>query len=578
MVAALKKRGIPVAGADRMTLIDQIAVQDLMAIGDVIALPEDDLALASILKSPIFDLDDDDLLKIAPKRKGALWKALLERAKTDPRFEPAAETLKRWRSKGDYMPPFEFYSTVLDRDGGRKKMLRRLGPEAADAIDEFLDLALAYDDRAAPSLVGFLADLRAGASEVKRDVDSARDEVRVMTVHGAKGLEAPIVFLPDTCTTTNGDSNAARLLALPGVERPEALPDPILWPVKGTSGLAQVQRAAAAKKARDTEERNRLLYVAMTRAMDRLYIAGFDGKNGRPGDCWYEHAVSRLKPLMTAVDEGEGRTVWRLECVQSAEIEKPKAAAHSAIAPIAPPDWALRRAPHEPQLSVPLAPSRLEPYAPDDEGDAVISRAAHDPAISNDAPSPLHASDARRFLRGTVTHALLQHLPEIAREKRRAAADAFVAKRGAEHTAKARRSIVDETLAILESSDFAPLFGPRSRAEVAISASLPQPSGAGPALRLSGQIDRLVVTDTEAVIVDYKTNRPPPRDVAQVADAYLFQLAAYVLALREIYPGKAVRAALLWTDGPRLMPIPANVIDDAIRRLWTLDLASLDAP
>ena len=278
MVAALKRRGIAVAGSDRIALTDQIAVQDLIVLGDFLTLPEDDLALATVLKGPIFNFDDDDLLAIAPGRKKTLWGALLDNAETKPAYKLAAETLKRWRAKADFTPPFEFFSSILDRDGAREKMLLRLGPEAADAIDEFLDLALRFDDGAPPSLTQFLAKLRASEPEVKRDMDHGRDEVRVMTVHGAKGLEAPIVFLPDTCTTASGGNSTAGLVKLSHLARPDGLPEPIVWTVKGTTRIEDVQTARRDKDERDREERNRLLYVAMTRARDRLYIAGFEGK------------------------------------------------------------------------------------------------------------------------------------------------------------------------------------------------------------------------------------------------------------------------------------------------------------
>ncbi len=210
MVAALKARGIAVAGADRLRLTDQIAVEDLMSLGDFLTLPEDDLALAEVLKSPLIGFDDDDLLALAAGRKGTLWKSLIDHADDNPRYRAAADTLKRWRSRADFVPPFEFFASILDREGGRAKLLARLGPEAADPIDEFLNLALSYDDAAPPSLTGFLAYLREADREVKRDMEHGRDEVRVMTVHGAKGLEAPIVFLPDTCSTATGGPVDAR--------------------------------------------------------------------------------------------------------------------------------------------------------------------------------------------------------------------------------------------------------------------------------------------------------------------------------------------------------------------------------
>jgi len=578
MVAALKRRGIPVAGSDRVALTDQIAVQDLMVLGDFLVLPEDDLALATVLKGPIFGLDDDDLLILAPDRKSkTLWKSLLDHAETNSKFKPAAEILKRWRAKADYAPPFEFFSSVLDRDGSREKMLNRLGPEAADAIDEFLHFALSYDENAPPSLTEFLARLRAAEPEVKRDMEHGRDEVRVMTVHGAKGLEAPIVFLPDTCTTASGDLTSAGIVKLSYPDHPDGLSASIVWSVKGTSRVPAVETARANKEQSDRKERNRLLYVAMTRARDRLYVAGFEGKRGPAEGCWYELIADALLPRMTEVDTGGGVMGWRLESAQSAKHEKPRTSTARAESTTERPEFALRRAPAEPKLSVPLAPSRLEPYESDAEGEPLPSP-KRDPAQTGDGPSPLAANSETRFLRGTLTHALLQHLPGIAEADRQRIAKAFIEKRGSALSPGVRAGIVRETLAILVEPEFAALFGPDSMAEVPIAARIPRPSGRGPALDLSGQIDRLAVTKSEVLIVDYKTNRPPPTDIRHVADAYLYQLAAYRLALAEIYPGRAVGAALLWTDGPRLMEIPPDVLDGFTARLWDLDLGSLDAP
>ncbi len=582
MVAALKKRGIPVAGSDRIALTEQIAVQDLMALGDFLTLPEDDLQLATVLKGPLFNLTDDDLLRIATGRRGALWKALLAHAADDATLMPAAETLKRWRAKADFIPPFEFFSALLDRDGGRTKMLARLGPEAADAIDEFLDLALAYDDGAPPSLTGFLAQLRATARDVNRDMEHGRDEVRVMTVHGAKGLEAPIVFLPDTCSTSNGDAGP-RLLELADAEGPvDAEECPIVWQIKQTAHVPVIATARQAKLQREREEMNRLLYVAMTRARDRLYVAGFErrtngeGGKGRDEGCWYDLVHDALAASATTVTIAPDVAVKRIESKQSAEPEADRKTADAAVAPLTPPPFARTRVATEPRLSVPLQPSRLEPYAPDAEGEPLMRR-ERDAASPHDVPSPLAVGGEHRFLRGTLTHALLQHLPGIATGRRETVARDFIARRGAALSNHVQQSIVRETLAVLNDPGFAALFGPGSRAEVPVSAVLPRPRGRGPALELSGQIDRLAVTDSEVLIVDYKTNRPPPSDVARVADAYMFQLAAYALALQEIYPTRTIRAALLWTDGPRLMAVPQKHLAAYMTRLWDLDVASLDA-
>jgi len=410
-------------------------------------------------------------------------------------------------------------------------------------------------------------------------MDHGRDEVRVMTVHGAKGLEAPIVFLPDTCTTASGGNSASGIVTLSELERPNGLPEPMIWAVKGTSRVQAVEVARAAKEARDREERNRLLYVAMTRARDRLYVAGFENrqnKRGRAEGCWYDLIVDALTPGREQVDLGDGATGWRIEAPQTVKPEKPREEKVRQQVAIALPAFATRRAPGEPKLSVPLAPSRLEPYAPDAEAEPLMP-AKRDAAATDDAPSPLSGGADNRFLRGTLTHALLQHLPAVPEPQREAIAKAFIDRRGEALSKKVRISIVRETLAVLTEPEFAALFGPMSVAEVPIAAVIPRPGGRGPALDLSGQIDRLAVTEDEVLIVDYKTNRPPPPEVRLVADAYLYQLAAYRLALGEIYPGRTVRAALLWTDGPRLMEIPAQVLDGFTARLWDLDFGSLDA-
>jgi len=574
MVAALKARRIDVAGADRLCLSDQIAVEDLISLGDFLTLPEDDLALAEVLKSPLFGFDDNDLLALAANRKGTLWSSLIGHADSNPNYRAAADTLKRWRSRADYAPPFEFFASILDREGGRAKFLARLGPEAADPLDEFLNLALAYDDRAPPSLTGFLAHLRETDAEVKRDMEHGRDEVRVMTVHGAKGLEAPIVFLPDTCSIASGTPSS--LLELADVRLPEGFAAPFVWRVKGTSSHGTVTGASQARTTLEAEERHRLLYVAMTRARDRLYVAGFEGKRGRPDKCWYNLVSEALKSTLTEITAHDGGKVWRRTEAQSADAKAAKVSLPDESVPALLPAWATRPAPREPTIAIPLAPSRLEAYAPDEEGEPLSAptypRERREPSVV----SPTLGEDSR-FLRGTLTHALLQYLPGLPQKGWSQAAKSFIDRRGAALTPNARDGIVKETVAILTAPEFAPLFGPQSRAEVPVVAMLPNPKPRGAPLRLVGQIDRLVDLGKEVLIVDYKTNRPPPKRLEAVAPAYLLQLAAYRLALAEIYPGRTVRAALLWTEGPRIMQVPGEVLDHYSLQLYELDFSRLDA-
>jgi ATP-dependent helicase/nuclease subunit A len=548
MIRALKREGVNVAGADRMRLMDQLAVQDLVALADVLLMPEDDLALAVVLKSPLFGLDDDALFDLAYNRRPrSLWSQLKDKAKEDTRFTEAHTRLSAWLARADFVPPYEFFAELLGAEGQlmRKRMLTRLGPEAAEAIDEFLDLALAYDRDAAPSLQGFIHKLRSDDIEIKRDMEQDRDEVRIMTVHGAKGLQAPIVFLPDTCMLPR--PQGPRLFPM---SRPGASPDEIghlVWPPAGHSDLAALSDAKARVQQAEREEYHRLLYVAMTRARDRLYICGWQGQRNKPeNECWYELIKDGLAGHLLEIVSADGISVRRMESAQATAVSPRETEKEKQEAPPLP-DWALT--PAKPERSRRrLAPSRLA-LSPDG--------LSQDGAGEQPSLGPRALSEGGRYARGLLVHALLQHLPGVPPEAQERAARAFVAARGANLDQK---QIVAETLAIVREPSFAPLFQPGSLAEVPVVAKI----GAGETgYELEGRIDRLAVLEDELLILDYKTNRPPPLIPEDVAQAYINQLAAYRLALKRLFPVRALRAALLWTDGPRLMEIPSTSLDGA---------------
>jgi ATP-dependent helicase/nuclease subunit A len=550
MIRELKRLDVPVAGADRMKLADQLAVQDLIALADFLLMPDDDLTLAVVLKSPLFGLQDDDLFKLAHKRDSSLWTSLRAKAENDPRYAEAAQRLGDWLARADYQPPYEFYAELLGADGQRlrKAMLTRLGPEAAEAIDEFLDLALKYDRESAPSLQGFVNQLRGSETEIKRDMEQGRNEVRIMTVHGAKGLQAPIVFLPDTCMRPRLQD--VRLYPMPRAGEPPETVGHLIWPPAGHGKLGGIEPGKELVDGAEREEYHRLLYVAMTRAEDRLYVCGWEGLQKREaGAVWYDLVKDGIQAHLTAHRGADGRSFGRMETEQAEPVDASKAKSEETMAaPL--PAWALEPAPPE-RARPKLAPSRL-----------ALGLENGSEVLGPDQPplGPLALSAKSRFARGRLVHALLQYLPEVEPEHQERAARLFVAARGADLAPELREEIVAETLAIVRHADFAPLFQPGSIAEVSIVARI---GGAN----LDGQIDRLVETEAGLLILDYKTNRPPPETVDKVAPAYAAQLAAYRTALRNLYPGRALRAALLWTDGPRLMEIPSTYLDAAERRL-----------
>ncbi len=543
MVRALKRLGIPVAGADRMTLTSQLAVQDLMALGDALLLPEDDLTLATVLKSPVFGFDDDDLFAIGYGRTGSLWAALTDKAAENPAYEEAIGRLETWRAAATEEKPFDFYIARLEKDGLRQRILARLGPDAADAIDEFLNLALSYEENETPSLQGFLNWLRVSEPQIKRDMDAGREEVRVMTAHGSKGLEANIVFLADTCSHRSAAHGGLTELAHSG-----AAPLPV-WTLPGSRLVPAIDEACEADQQREREEYQRLLYVAMTRARDRLYVAGFEGKAGRSKGCWYDLICEGLDGRIAEATDYAGNSVMRMECAQEVPPkETPESHALKATPPL--PGWHGQKPPAA-ALPVLINPSRLD--------------LSTDPGASGTA-----STRPRReaLLRGRLVHRLLEQLPPLGPEQWEKSGATFLAAEGTAFSAKEREQLLAETIQILKHSEFGSLFGPDSLAEVPFTAELPANRDGRPPIRISGQIDRLICRQEEVMILDFKTGAAVPDTPDDVPGAYLAQLAAYRLAVSDLFSVDRVQAALLWTQKPLLMPIPFASIETGERLLY----------
>jgi len=542
VIQALKHAGVPVAGADRLKLTEHIAIIDLMNLADALLLPQDDLALAVALKSPLFGLSEDDLFALAYNRKQSLRDALTSQAPANDRFKAVLDRLEQCERRFRHETPFAFYAWLLGGDGGRGRILRRLGHEANDALDEFLELALAYERRAPASLQGFLAWLRAADTEVKRDMEISRNQVRVMTVHGAKGLEASVVFLVDT-TTSPQDTQRLRLIRLPDGKGGEVM----VWAVRMAEDTEGIAKARTAMLDEIEHEYRRLLYVAMTRAADRLIVAGCrpgNRKNIRP-DCWYDLITRGLENSDLQVEKiatQPGGTIMRYTRPEDAAPSGAPAMAAAAIQPVALPEWL-----HTPATQERIVDRRLRPSDPAAEDSHRIR------------PGESIQSRARAMQRGTLVHRLLQSLPDIAAEGRGEAALRYLARNAGDWSEADRETLAAKMLALIADPRFAPVFAPGSRAEVSIAGRLERP-GQPPAL-VSGQIDRLVVTPREVLIVDYKTNHAPPDAVAGTPAGYVRQLALYRAVLGKLYPQLPVRAALLWTETPELMEISTPALD-----------------
>ena len=524
LIRHLKQRGVPVAGADRIRLLDQIAIMDLVALGRFALLSDDDLNLAALLRSPLIGFSEEELHALAAGRGGTLWRALTVRRDEAPAFLFAHDLLREARNRADFVPPFEYFAQVLGPGGGRKRLLARLGAEANDAIDEFLSLALLYERLNTPSLEGFLHWLQSGDAEIKRDMERGRNEVRVMTVHGAKGLEADIVILPDTTTTPQGASRHGAMLY-------ES--DGAFFPLADTQAPECLRAAKLRADEEALREHRRLLYVALTRAKDELHICGFENSRGIRNGSWYELMRPAARRLGLTLKDGE-------DFVREAATD-PTEAPEKLPPPLLLPVWATRAARQEEERPRFIRPSLV---------------------LGEEPPARNAATRGSRFARGLLVHALLAHLPGVPKGARERVARRYLAARGV--VEDETEALIAGTIAILDDAGFAAAFAPGSRAEADIVADLPE---LGTAARVTGRVDRLAMTDDAVLVIDFKSNRTPPDDADRVAPLHLAQMALYRAALSKIFRAKDVKCALIWTETPRLMPLPSGLLDAALDQI-----------
>jgi ATP-dependent helicase/nuclease subunit A len=524
MIRALKAADVNTAGADRLKLKDHIAVIDLIAAGRAALLPDDDLTLACALKSPLMGFDDDALMKIAARRSGSLVEALA--AADEGVAVEAARQLEGWRARAKALSPFAFYTLLLGQDGGRRALIGRLGPEAADPIDEFLALALAHEQREAPSLHNFLSQIETIDVEIKRDMEVETEGVRVLTVHASKGLEAPIVFLPDSCGGPDA-RHEPKLLRLSSLRPGD--PPVLAWPRKSLEDADAVAAARAEAREAQAGEYRRLLYVAMTRAAQRLIVAGYETSKRRPPDCWWDLVHSGLADALVdapAPFRGGGMILRFGEGLQA-------------------------------EGSGETAPGR----APGSLPDWLVASAAPEtaaPALNPSRAGGVGGGDRERALEGRLAHALLETLPTLMPQRRPSAAAAYLDAWGGALAESARVALATKVLAAIDAPELGHIFSPRSRSEVALAGLLPRPGR--PDLPYSGRLDRLVATNQGVLIVDFKLGEKPERPAA----AHVAQLALYRAALQPLYRGAKIRAALVYLVGPTLTEIGGEELDAAL--------------
>ncbi|SIO20213.1 double-strand break repair helicase AddA [Vannielia litorea] len=521
VIRACKAAGLEVAGADRVKLAEAMAVKDLLALLSFLDTPDDDLSLAAALRSPLFDWSEDALYRLAQPRDGKLWEALRHSGAAG---EPALSILTDLRNHAGFLRPYELLERILTHHEGRPRLLARLGVEAEESIDLLLSTALGYEQAETPSLTGFLAWMEASEIDIKRGQESGGRAIRVMTVHGAKGLEAPIVILAESGDRVPPREDGAVLL--------EGMSP--LWKPSKPDTPADILPHLEALKARQEEERLRLQYVAMTRAEQWLIVCGA-GEAKEDKENWYrrtESALERVGAVTHLFPFGAGK---RYQNARPEGADKLETRAMSDTG-ITLPAFALAPVPSPARPAQILSPSALP------------------------GPKTLPAEGAGNpdaMARGSALHLLLEHLPAVAPEHRASRAAQLLAS----HAPASDPEVIDEALAVLDAPDLAPWFSGEALVEVSISAQLPELNGQP----MQGIIDRLIVTETTVLAIDYKSNVIVPVRIEDTPTGLLAQMGAYASALSQVYPQHGVQTALLWTSLPRLDLLPHDLVTNALK-------------
>lgn len=573
LTRALKRRGnIPVAGADRLRLTSHIAIQDLLALGRFLTLPQDDLSLAAVLKSPLFNLSEPDVFELAALRPEAMsaWAHLGQLAEQQPlRFREAAERLRHLIGLARQLSPHDLFARILGQYGGRRKFLGRLGTEAGDILDEFLTFALDHETSGLPGLQAFISTLELESPEVTREQDSGRNEVRIMTVHASKGLEAPVVFLVDSGSKAFIASHVPKFRLLKTGTEPASISIPAWVPGKA---LANALTAAddARLKASTEEEYRRLLYVGMTRAADRLIVCGYRGKQDNP-DTWRSMVAAALcgneSHCSTAQfrdRDGEWNGLrWRLPDARSDRMppaqDRQMTPAEGSPLPAA----LLRPLPAGKILPRPLSPSGAGTMVDDGADELIVT-------------SPLFGSrqnatdngkgDGLALQKGRLIHRMLQMLTEFPPAEREPAAHRYAERAARYWPAKARARLVADVMSVLSHAALAPVFSSRSQAEVSIMGTLSLDKRD---YAISGRIDRLAVTQDRVVIVDYKTNRMPPATAEDAPLSHRAQLAIYREILAPLYPDKAIECVLVYTEQASVLRLSQDLLMRSLAEVKT---------
>ena len=508
-----QREGVPTEGSDQINLLEQISVQDLISLGKFLLLPTDDLSLAEVLKSPIFGLNDDDLMKLCIDRGAAsLWSRLSDFKEYEKIYADLCDLI----NKVDFVRPYELYSYVLGAMGGRKKFVERMSAEVEDGLDEFINLTLSFEEDHIPSLQGFISWISSDEIKIKRELEQSKNNaIKIMTVHGSKGLQSPIVIIPDAGSVTL-KNHAMDILD----------DDMIYVPLASKNYIEECENIYQKEQEKELEEYNRLLYVAITRAADIVFVCGYR-KDKSYEKSWHGLCRGAIEKIGNKTEEGFEYIEKKKIPVSNDKKDNKKRLLPDVLPDF---DWLYKNAPAEDALEKPYRPSK---DVSEDEDFAV---------------SPVTQKEEYRYKRGLLIHKILQFIENIPENSREQKIKEFLRKNDPKMSDFVIDNMKDEILNLLNNEDFSFIFEKGAKTEVPVM-------GEVEGKIVSAQIDRLIIKGDKVIIVDYKTNRPAAENMEDVPNIYKKQLETYSKLLEKIYLGKVVEAYILWTNTAVLMKI-----------------------
>ncbi|WP_438721635.1 double-strand break repair helicase AddA [Bartonella rochalimae] len=545
---ALKLRHVPVAGADRLQLTTHISVRDLMALARFVLQPQDDLSLACVLKSPLFSLSENELYQLAVQRTGSLWESLSTHSSSHAVFKIIFERLNTYRTLVDKMPVFEFYSYILNNDKGRQKIIARLGTEANEVLDAFIDHTLTIQKTGLPGLQAFLEILSINEPEIKRELDQNCEEVRIMTVHAAKGLEGAVVFLVDPGSAIWHPQYAPHFLKCSLGDK-----QVFIWRPNAQHHTKHFDKVLSRLKERAEEEYKRLLYVGMTRAEDRLIICGYTNQKETP-NTWLQLVKKALKPHAVPIKgPAEDITAWRY-CITSScpapVYQEISCETHQIFPPL--PAFFHNKVPTESTLSKPLRPSVVGINDTKTEFFPQKERFSISPVLGEKNTKKTFSIEYGNFI-----HQLLQHLPNYPPTKRQDYAQFYLNTKASHWHKTQREKALHHIWTILDNPDLKPFFSNLSHAEVALMGIV---KINGKEQMVSGQIDRLCITHNSVFFADFKTGLSPENDT-DIKQHHLLQMALYQKLLQTIYPDKNMHALLIYIKKAKIFKLLPEKLD-----------------